>query len=109
MFSLCRHEKNMRFCEYVMTFVLLFVNLLHDQIFVKMYSDLNILLLQRQILYVVENNSIVAQRRILNQTTTRWKKIVKTVRVEHFTNRTIQLLKLFSDDVNSKRLLTQCI
>ncbi len=78
MFSLCRHEKNMRFCEYVMTFVLLFINLLHDQIFVRIYSDLNILLLQRQVLYVVENNSTVAQRRIFNQTTTRWKEIVVT-------------------------------
>jgi hypothetical protein len=71
MFSLCRHEKNMRFCEYVMIFALLFVNLLHDQIFVKMYSDLNIFLLQRQVLYVVENNSTVAQRRIFSQTTTK--------------------------------------
>ncbi len=43
-----------------------------------MYSDLNTLLLQRQVLYVVENNSIVAQRRAFNQTTTRWKKIVET-------------------------------
>jgi hypothetical protein len=33
----------------------------------------------------------------------------KLVRVGHFTNRTIQLLELFSDDANSKRLLTQCI
>ncbi len=68
----------MRFCEYVMIFVLLFVNLLHDQISVKMYSNLNILLLQRQVLYAVENNSTVAQRRILSQTTTRWKKVVET-------------------------------
>jgi hypothetical protein len=35
--------------------------------------------------------------------------MIEIVRIEHFTNRTIQLLELFSDDANSKKLLTQCI
>jgi hypothetical protein len=31
------------------------------------------------------------------------------VRIKHFANRTVQLLKLFNDDANFKRLFTQCI
>ncbi len=59
-------------------FCFAFCQLISWQISVKMYSKLNIFLLQRQVLYVVENNSTVAQHRILNQTTTRWKKVVET-------------------------------
>jgi fructose-1,6-bisphosphatase len=44
-----RHDFCSAFCQFIVC-----------QIFVRMYSNLNILLLQRQVLYVVENNSIVA-------------------------------------------------
>jgi hypothetical protein len=39
-----------------------------------MYAKLNVLLLQRQIVYIIAHNSSVAQLRIFSQTTTRWKK-----------------------------------
>ncbi len=43
-----------------------------------MYAQLNTLLAQRRALYVVDNVSSAIQRRVLQQTTQNWKKIVET-------------------------------
>jgi hypothetical protein len=63
-----------------------------------MYSDLNILLFQRQVLYVVKNNSTVAQRRVLSQTTTRWKKVVEA------SIRKIRRMNLHHNSIDSSKI-----
>ncbi len=63
-----------------------------------MYSELNIFLLQRQVLYVVENNSIAAQRRILSQKTTKWKKLVEA------SIRKVRRMSLHHNSINSTKI-----